>query len=293
MICTLCPRNCAAPRDETHGAGFCAMPALPRLAGGYAHLWEEPCLSGTRGAGTVFFSGCTLRCVFCQNASISREGQGKDTDADGLYRLFQRLAKEGVHCIELVTPTQFTHVLAEVLARPVPGGLPVVWNSGGYEKVETLRVLEGRVDVYLPDLKYVTPALAGRLSGAEDYPAAAKAAILEMYRQRGPVRFGEDGLLKSGVLIRHLLLPGHLAEAKLVMDWVAEQFPAGAVLFSLMAQYTPMGDLDACPELRRTVRPSELRAAKEYMAALGLAGYVQDLGSVGEGFVPDFEHMKL
>ncbi len=293
MICTLCPRNCGALRDESHGEGFCAMPAVPRLAGGYPHMWEEPCLSGTRGAGTVFFSGCTLRCVFCQNAAISREGLGRDTDADGLYRLFQRLADQGVHCIELVTPTQFTHVLAHVLDRPVPGGLPVVWNSGGYEKAEALRLLEGKVDIYLPDLKYVTPALARRCSGAEDYPRAAREAILEMYRQRGPMRFGEDGLLKSGVLIRHLLLPGHTAEAKLVMDWVAEQFPAGAVGFSLMAQYTPMGALEDCPELRRPLRPSEVRAARDYMAALGLAGYVQDLGSVGEGFVPDFAHMEL
>lgn len=293
MICSLCPRGCAALRDDAHGEGFCAMPATPRLAGGYAHMWEEPCLSGTRGAGTVFFSGCTLRCVFCQNSSISREGQGKDTDADGLYRLFARLAAEGVHCIELVTPTQFTHVLARVLERPVPGGLPVVWNSGGYEKVETLRLLEGKVDIYLPDLKYVTPELALRLSGAADYPQVARAAIQEMYRQRGPVRFGEDGLLKSGVLIRHLLLPGHLAEARLVMDWVAASFPPGAVLFSLMAQYTPMGDLSAAPELRRTVRASELRAARAYMDALGLEGYTQDLESVGEGFVPDFEKMKL
>ena len=288
MICNLCPRRCNALRDETHGEGYCAMPTLPVCARAALHPWEEPCLSGKRGAGTVFFSGCTLGCVFCQNASISRENVGRPLTEDELYAVFQRLAEEGASCIELVTPTQFTHVLARLLERPVPGGLPVVWNSGGYERADVLRALADKVDVYLPDLKYVTPGLAERYSGAADYPEAAKAAILEMYRQRGPVRL-EDGLLKSGVLIRHLILPGRAAEAKRVMDWVAASFPPGAVLFSLMAQYTPLGALEGFPELRRTLRRSELRGAREYMENLGLAGYVQELGSAGEGFVPAFD----
>ena len=288
MICTLCPRRCGALRDGEHGEGFCKMPALPVAARAALHMWEEPCLSGKGGAGTVFFSGCTLGCVFCQNRAISQEHFGRPLTEEELYRAFQRLADQRAECIELVTPTQFTHVLAKVLERPVPGDLPVVWNSGGYERAEVLRCLEGKVDVYLPDLKYATPALAARYSGAEDYPQAAKNAILEMYRQRGPVRL-EDGMLKSGVLIRHLLLPGRVNEARLVMDWVAEQFPAGSVLFSLMAQYTPIGELDGFPELERTVRGSELRAAQAYMENLGLSGYVQELSSVGEGFIPSFD----
>ncbi len=288
MICQLCPRRCGALRDENRGEGFCRMPSVPVCARAALHLWEEPCLSGTTGAGTVFFSGCTLSCVFCQNRSISRENFGKPLTEDELCAAFQRLADQGAACIELVTPTQFTHVLARVLERPVPGGLPVVWNSGGYERAETLRALEGKVDVYLPDLKYVTPAIAARYSGAEDYPEAAKAAILEMYRQRGPVRL-ENGLLKSGVLIRHLVLPGQAPEARRVMDWVADSFPPGAVLFSLMAQYTPVGELDGFPELRRPLRRSELRAAKAYMENLGLAGYVQELEAAGEGFIPAFD----
>ena len=275
-------------RDAGRGEGFCGMPALPVCARAALHLWEEPCISGSSGAGTVFFSGCTLGCVFCQNRSISRENFGKTLTEDELYAVFQRLADRGASCIELVTPTQFTHVLAKVLERPVPGGLPVVWNSGGYDRPDVLRALEGRVDVYLPDLKYVTPALAERYSGAADYPAAAKAAILEMYRQRGPVRL-EDGLLKSGVLIRHLILPGRVDEAKRVMDWVADSFPPGAVLFSLMAQYTPAGRLDGFPELRRSLRASELRSARAYMENLGLAGYVQELESCGEEFIPAFD----
>ena len=288
MICRLCPRECGALRDENHGEGVCQMPALPVCARAALHPWEEPCLSGRAGAGTVFFSGCTLGCVYCQNGAISRENFGRTMDEEELYAAFQRLAEQGAACIALVTPTQFSHVLARVLARPVPGGLPVVWNSGGYERVETLRALEGKVDVYLPDLKYVTPELAARYSGAEDYPQAAKAAILEMYRQRGPVRL-ENGLLKSGVLIRHLVLPGQVAEARRVMDWVGENFPAGAVLFSLMSQYTPVGALDAFPELGRPLRPSEARAARTYMEYLGLAGYVQELSAAGEGFIPAFD----
>ena len=288
MICTLCPRQCGALRDELHGEGFCRMPSLPVCARAALHFWEEPCISGQTGAGTVFFSGCTLGCVFCQNRPISREHFGKALTPDELYAVFGRLADQGAACIELVTPTHFTHVLAKVLERPVPGGLPVVWNSGGYERRPALRTLEGRIDVYLPDLKYLTPALAEKYSGAADYPEAAQAAILEMYRQRGPARI-EGGLLKSGVLIRHLILPGHVGEAKRVMDWVAESFPPGAVLFSLMAQYTPVGPPDGFPELGRPLRPSELRAARAYMEGLGLAGYVQELGSSGEGFIPAFD----
>ena len=288
FVCSLCPRNCGALRDESHGEGFCGMPSVPLVARAALHRWEEPCLTGDRGAGTVFFSGCTLRCVFCQNASISRDNYGKPLTEDGLYAAFARLAGQGAACIELVTPTQFTNALVRVLDRPVPGGLPVVWNSGGYEKASTLRALDGKVDVYLPDLKYVTPALAERYSQAADYPEAAKSAILEMYRQRGPVRF-EGGLLKSGVLIRHLILPGQVNEAKQVMDWAAEAFEPGTVLFSLMAQYTPMNDLTDYPEISRPLRRSELRIAREYMENLGLAGYVQELESVGEGFVPAFD----
>lgn len=288
MTCNLCPRRCGALRDESHGEGFCQMPALPVCARAALHLWEEPCVSGRAGAGTVFFSGCTLGCVFCQNRSISRENFGKILTEDDLHAVFQRLADQGASCIELVTPTQFTHVLARVLNRPVPGGLPVVWNSGGYERWPVLRALEGKVDVYLPDLKYVTPSVAEKYSGAADYPEAAKEAILEMVRQRGPVRL-EDGLLKSGVLIRHLILPGQVNEAKRVMDWVAEAFPLGTVLFSLMAQYTPVGPLEGFPELRRTVRHSELRSARTYMENLGLPGYVQELDAAGEGFIPAFD----
>lgn len=287
MICNLCPRQCGAERTPEVGKGWCRLPSVVKVARAELHHWEEPCISGTRGAGTVFFSGCTLGCVFCQNGPISHENQGKEVTEDELYALFEKLAGEGAHNIELVTPTQYIHVLQKVLARPMPGNLPVVWNCGGYERVEILKSLEGKVDVYLPDLKYVTEELAAKYSSAPDYPSTAKAAIVEMFRQTGPVQL-EDGILKQGVVIRHLILPGRLAEAKRVMDWVSEQFAPGEVLFSLMAQYTPCGNLKQFPELQRTLRPSELRAARSYMDALGIQGYVQELEAVGEKFIPDW-----
>ena len=288
MICNLCPRKCSALRDDTQGEGRCKMPDRLVVARAALHRWEEPCLSGTGGAGTIFFSGCPLGCVFCQNGQISHDLYGKAVSEERLYEVFRDLAQQGAHNIELVTPTHFSHILSRVLSQPIPGGLPVVWNCGGYESVPTLQALEGKVDIYLPDLKYLSPEKAIRYSDAPDYPEVVKAAILEMYRQRGPVRF-EGDLLKSGIIIRHLLMPGGLAEAKRVMDWVSETFPAGSVLFSLMAQYTPLGNLSSVPEIDRPLRPSEVRAARQYMADLGLSGYVQDLESVGEGFIPAFD----
>ncbi len=288
MICNLCPRQCSALRTEKIGNGYCKMPDQLMAARAALHLWEEPCLSGQNGAGTVFFTGCSLGCVFCQNRKISQENYGVPVTEKRLYEIFCELAAQGAHNIELVTPTHFTHILSRVLDRPVPGNLPIVWNSGGYEKTETLRMLEGKVDVYLPDLKYLSARRAEQYSQAPDYPENAGKAILEMYRQRGPVKM-EGELIKSGVIIRHLLMPGGLSDAKQVMDWVSEQFPPGAVLFSLMSQYTPLASLSSFPEISRTLRNSEIRAAHEYMAALGLFGYIQDPESSGECCIPSFD----
>lgn len=286
MLCSQCPRRCGALRTEQTGGGWCRMPALPVVARAALHHWEEPCLSGTRGAGTVFFSGCTLDCVFCQNDQISHQDFGKPIPPDRLRAIFRELIAQGAHNLDLVSPTHFSHMLAQVLEEPLP--VPVVWNSGGYDCVNTLRTLEGKVDVYLPDLKYLSPDRAARYSGAADYPAAAQAAIQEMFRQVGPPVL-EDGLLKRGVLIRHLILPGGLNEAKAVMDWVAAAFPAGQVLFSLMSQYLPLGRAASCPELNRPLRRSEARVAAEYMAALRLEGYTQDPASADSGYVPSFD----
>ncbi|OUQ26100.1 radical SAM protein [Flavonifractor sp. An135] len=287
MICDLCPRRCHALRTPQRGEGRCQMPETPVVARAALHMWEEPPLSGTRGAGTVFFSGCSLGCVFCQNESISHENFGKPITVERLREIFLELIGQGAHNIDLVNPTHFAHVVRAALAEPLP--VPVVWNSGGYDRVETLLAMEGKVDIYLPDLKYTRSETAARYSDAPDYPEVAKAAILEMFRQTGPCVYDEEGLLKKGVIIRHLILPGRLSEAKEVMDWVAETFPKGAVLFSLMSQYTPWGRAGEFPEINRTLRASERRNAQAYMAALELDGFAQDSESVGSGFIPAFD----
>lgn len=285
MICALCPRRCGALRTETAGEGFCAMPSQPVVARAMLHRWEEPCLSGTRGSGAVFFSGCVLGCVYCQNGKISRERFGRTVSVPRLREIFLELIGQGAHNIDLVSPTPFAHAIREALEEPLP--VPVVWNSGGYERVETLRSLEGRVQIWLPDLKYADRELAQRYSGAADYFEAASAAIVEMHRQAGDCVM-EDGLLRRGVVIRHLLLPGALDNAKAVMDWVARTFRPGQVLFSLMAQYTPQPG--ASGPLARRVRGGEYRAAAAYMENLGITGgYCQDLSSAREEYTPEFD----
>lgn len=287
MICRLCPRNCGAVRTATEGQGLCCMPETPLLARAALHHWEEPPISGTRGSGTVFFTGCPLGCVFCQNGDISHQNFGKPVTEERLWDICQELIAQGAHNINFVTPTHYTHVLASLLERPLP--VPVVYNCGGYEKVDTLRALEGKVQIYLPDFKYLDPATAQRYSGAPDYPEVAAAAIQEMVRQTGPCQFDENGLLTRGVIIRHLILPGQVQGAKAVMDWVAETFPPHTVLFSLMSQYTPWGDLSQVPEVNRKLRRGEIRAAQDYMAALGLDGFTQERTSAKEEYTPPFD----
>ena len=287
MICQLCPRRCGALRTETEGTGYCRMPALPVLARAALHQWEEPPISGTRGSGTIFFSGCPLGCVFCQNEEISHRDVGKPVTVQRLRQICMELVDQGAHNINFVTPTHYSHILAQVLDAPLP--VPVVFNSGGYDRVSTLKSLEGKIDIYLPDLKYMDGAPAGRYSAAPDYPAVAAAAIREMVRQVGPCVFDENGLLKKGVIIRHLVLPGQAEGAKQVMDWVAREFPKGTVLFSLMSQYTPYGRADQFPEIDRKLRRGEIRAVQDYMDALGLDGFTQERTSAKREYTPPFD----
>ena len=286
FLCSLCPRRCGALRTGTEGGGFCGMPALPVVARAALHCWEEPCISGTRGSGTVFFSGCNLGCVFCQNGSISHGRFGRPVTIPRLREIFQELIAQGAHNINLVTPTHFAPAIREALETPL--AVPVVWNSGGYELPETLRTLEGKVQIYLPDLKYADSALAARYSGAADYFETATAAIREMFRQVGRCVWDADGVLQRGVIIRHLLLPGALENTKAVLDWIAGTFPAGSVLVSLMSQYTPQAVAEGL--LRRKVTGAESRAARAYMENLGLtAGYYQDSSSAREEYTPPFD----
>ena len=285
MICTLCPRRCGAERTAEAGGGFCRMPGGLRVARAMLHHWEEPPISGQNGAGTVFFSGCTLGCVYCQNGDISAGGFGKDISTARLREIFQELIAQGAHNIELVTPTHFLPWILPALTPRLP--VPVVYNCGGYERVETLRALEGLVDVYLPDLKYADGALAAELSGAADYFPVACEAIREMFRQVGPYVL-EDGLLTRGVVIRHLVLPGYLDNTRRVLDWIAETFALGDVLVSLMSQYTPTANMTG--RLARRVTAAEYRAAADYMRNCGITdGFVQERTSAEEAYTPAFD----
>lgn len=288
MICRLCPRGCGALRSAAEGNGYCRMPEVPVLARAALHHWEEPPVSGTRGSGTIFFSGCCLGCVFCQNEKISRQDFGKPVTRERLRRICEELAEQGAHNLNFVNPSHYAHVIAALLEDYRPA-VPVVWNSGGYDRVETLRGLEGKVDVYLPDLKYLDSGTAHRYSAASDYPEIAAAAIREMVRQTGPYQCSPHGLLLKGVMIRHLILPGRVNQAKAVMDWVAANFAPGTVLFSLMSQYTPWGELSNFPEIDRRLRPGEIRAAQEYMRNLGLDGFIQERTSAKEEYTPPFD----
>ena len=279
--CRLCPRRCGA--DRTKGRGLCGVGQSLKIARAALHFWEEPCISGAEGSGTIFFSGCPLRCVFCQNKEIN-SGKGKEISARRLQEICFELKAKGATNINLVTPTHFLPWILPALEPKLP--VPVVYNCGGYESVETLKRLENRVQVYLPDLKYALTEPAKAYSGAADYPETAKAAILEMFRQTGPYRM-ENGQLRSGVLIRHLVLPGELENTKAVIDWVAETFRPGEVLFSLMSQYTPQPG--AVGKLARKVTKAEYRAAERYMADCGIAdGFTQERTSAKEEYTPDF-----
>ena len=284
--CTLCPRRCGV--DRTRGQlGFCKMPGQIHAARAGVHYWEEPVISGSFGSGAVFFSGCTLKCAFCQNYDISQENFGKPMTSAELRAAFERLIDEGVQNINLVTPTHFLPDILPALEPKLP--VPVVYNCGGYESVETLRQLEGKIDVYLPDFKYSDNALAKRLSSAPDYFETASAAILEMYRQVGkPVL--EDDEMKRGVLVRHLVLPGCVDNSLGVLDWVAEHFRSGDILFSLMSQYVPMGRAAEMPPFDRRITELEYDSVLSYMMLLGIEdGYTQDFSSAERGYTPSFD----
>lgn len=294
-FCVLCPRKCGARRDDAAADGFCASPSTFRIARAAAHYGEEPCISGTRGSGAIFFTGCNLRCVFCQNHTISRGNAGKAVDVQGFRDICRRLEDQGVHNINLVTPTHYSRLIAEALSG-LTLSVPVLWNSSGYESVKQLRDLEGLVQIYMPDYKYADPVLARAFSAAGDYPQVAFAALKEMFRQTGPFVMGDDGLLKKGLMIRHLILPGHAENTLRVMDTVEDNFPAGSVLFSLLAQYTPLEALKdspafaAYPELKRTVSEAEYQRVMDYLDFSSLEdGYVQELSSAGEEAIPAFD----
>ena len=284
--CDLCPRRCGV--DRTAGErGFCGCPDTALVAKTMLHKWEEPALAGSGGSGAVFFGGCTLGCKYCQNAAISGGPVGTPTDSAGLRRIFEDLIARGAENIDLVTPTQFLPTILPALTPKLP--VPVVYNCGGYERVETLRGLEGKIDIYLPDLKYADAGLSGSLSGAADYFTVAREAIREMVRQTGMPQWRGEKMVR-GTIIRHLILPGQVENSLRVLDWIGENFAPGQVLVSLMRQYTPMGGL-AAPFDRR-VRSDEYEAVLSWMYLNRLEGFTQEETAADAGFIPDFRQER-
>ena len=280
--CNLCPRECGV--DRTAGQlGFCGCPDTALVAKTMLHAWEEPVLAPNGRSGAVFFGGCSLGCRYCQNAAISRGGVGTPCSPEQLRRIFEELIQQGAENIDLVTPSHFLPTLLPALTPKL--SVPVVYNCGGYEQVASLRALEGKVDIYLPDLKYADAVPAQAFSAAPDYFAKATAAIREMFRQVGPPRFA-DGKMVSGVIIRHLILPGHVENSLKILDWIGENFRSGQVLVSLMRQYTPMPGLQA--PLNRPVSDEEYDAVLSWMYLNELEGFAQEDAAASTAFIPDF-----
>ena len=286
MICTLCPRNCGVERTAESGADVCRMGTQPKIARAALHMWEEPCISGTWGSGAVFFSGCGLRCVFCQNEAISQQGEGKIVTTERLAEIFRELEAQGAHNINLVTAAHFVPAVLEALSLYRPN-IPIVYNSSGYESIETLRMLSGVVDIYLPDYKYIDPNMAAMLSGARDYPDVAFAAIAEMIRQTGAPVYDENGMMQRGTLIRHLVLPGLTGDSMKILTRIRDEFPGIPV--SLMGQYTPCGRALSIPGMDRKIKKKEYARVLAHMEAIGLDGYRQELGSADGAFIPSFD----
>ena len=289
--CNLCARGCNVNRNEK--VGFCKMPSKLYISRAALHHWEEPVISGTRGSGTIFFSGCSLGCVFCQNREISRGISGKEISVSRLAEIMLSLQGQGAHNINLVTPTHYIPSIREALVLAKKSGLsiPIVYNTGSYDDVEALRLLDGLVDVYLPDFKYYRPKTAKKLSLAEDYPAVARRAIAEMYRQTGVPQINNNGIITKGVIVRILLLPGHVAEAKLILKYISDTY-GDSVFVSLMNQYTPTPDM--VRPLDRRVTHEEYEQLLDYASRLGVEhGFTQDFGTAKETFIPPFDNTGI
>lgn len=290
--CNICPRKCNVIRSTSiepgNGEGFCKMGVLPVIARADLHKWEEPCISGQNGSGTIFFSGCNLKCVFCQNYKISTQNYGKQISIDELQKLYLDLISKKAHNINLVNPTHFIKSIEKSLQIPL--SVPVVYNSSGYESVESLKLLKNKIQIYLPDLKYADNSIALKYSKVNNYFEVAQKAILEMYNQVGSYEFDESGILKKGVIIRHLVLPNNIANSFKVIDWVAQNFKSNTVLFSLMSQYIPYGRACDYKDLNRKLTKTEYKKVENYLYESGFEdGYIQELDSASDTYIPKFE----
>lgn len=294
MACDICPRNCNI--DRARARGFCSMGEAPVVSRAFLHMWEEPCISGRRGSGTVFFSGCNLKCIYCQNYEISHRGRGREVTVSELADIFLKLRNKGAHNINLVTPGHFAPAIAKALliakgpgtADEKPLEIPVVYNTNAYDSLKQLRQLEEMTDIYLPDLKYMSPELSKQYSGAPDYFEQASCAIMEMYRQKGAPEFDSEGMMKKGVIIRHLVLPGHTAETLRILDWISANLSKDAYV-SLMSQYIPCHLARDHARLGRRITRHEYEKVVDRFIRLGLNGFVQERDSASEEYIPDFD----
>lgn len=292
--CTLCPRHCHVNRLLGQ-AGYCGQTTL-KAARASLHMWEEPCISGTAGSGTVFFSGCNLRCIFCQNYHIALGEAGREISTKHLAEIFLSLQAQGANNINLVTPTHFVPQILLALQSAKEHGLtiPIVYNSSGYESTETLRLLEGYVDIYLPDFKYMDPALSLKYSHAQDYFTKAKESLAEMVRQAGsPVFDPATGLMKRGVIVRHLLLPGHTKDSKKILRYLHTTY-GNQIFISIMNQYTPLPQVKELPELNRRVSPAEYERVLDFALRIGIEnGFFQEGETASDSFIPEFDGRGL
>lgn len=285
-LCNICPRHCNIDRSKS--TGVCGVNDTLKISRAAAHFWEEPCISGYGGSGAIFFSGCNMKCVFCQNYEISSGCFGREITTERLKEIYDELIFNGVHNINLVTPTHYADKIIESLDNPL--SVPVVYNSSGYDKVETLKKLNGKIQIYLPDLKYMNSSTAKKYSKASDYPEIATKAIKEMFNQVGEAVFDDEGIMQKGVIIRHLMLPDEIENTLDVIDWVADEFQ-NKVIFSLMSQYTPNGNKNCLyPNLNKTVSEDEYKKAVDYMYLVGIEnGYIQDFSSAKKEYTPSFD----
>lgn len=286
--CSLCPRMCQTDRGKT--TGYCGVKNTLRVARAALHFWEEPCISGEEGSGAVFFSGCNLRCVFCQNYHIARAEQGKEISVERLIEIFLELQVQKANNINLVTATHYVPQVVSALEMAKEQGLhiPVVYNCGGYESVETLKMLEGLVDIYLPDFKYMDSERAKRYSHAGNYPLIAKAALEEMVRQQPEAKFDDRGIMQMGVIVRHLMLPGGIKDSKAVIKYLYETY-GNSIYMSLMNQYTPLPHVADYPEIDRKLKKFEYDRLVDYAISLGVEnGFIQEGETASESFIPAF-----
>ena len=290
FVCNLCPRECNVDRGLSK-TGFCKVPNHIKVARAALHFWEEPCISGEEGSGTVFFSGCNLRCVYCQNRKIAEGVYGKEITVDRLAAIFLELQEKGANNINLVTPSHYVLPIVKALKMAKAKGLtvPVVYNSSAYEKVEVLRILEGLVDVYLPDFKYMDGMLSKKYSNAKDYPEVAKSALKEMVRQVGKARFDERGILTKGVVVRHLILPGCVSDSKQIIKYLYDTY-GNDIFISILNQYTPLSGLESYPEIGRKLTEEEYDEVVDFAIEIGVEnGFIQEGDVADESFIPDFD----